>query len=633
MFRSKMRKIVLLANGLTAIFWTVFSGCASIGTPGGGLYDETPPVLRNSDPSDGATNVKKRKITMHFDENIKLDNALEKLTVSPPQSKSPIIMSNAKTLTIELLDSLKPLTTYSIDLGTAVLDNNEGNAMEGLSLLFSTGPEIDSLQLSGYLLNAADLEPITGAYVGIYREEGNSLGDSIFLRRPMERAGKTDAYGAFHILGCAPGRYRLFALVDGNANFLYDMTTEDIAVCDSLVSPSSDSTQIVLLAYNEGHVTRYLEDCARPDSNRITVRFAARMDSLPQIDFLYPTGLSDNLQDLLIAEPNPTCDTLVYWLKDSALYNADTLLLSLTYQFTDTTGFDILRTDTMELVRPARKAKPADRDDKSDKRLFGRKKKPKKDAQQNDSVVVPEVTYMTLTQISGQHLGIGAKPKFEVSAPLATFDPSGMHLQWLKDDTLWVDMPHTWVPDTVLPRHYTLLASPHYTPGVTYRLTVDSAAMHDVYGHPVNYTKLSFKEKTNEEYAHLLFNIEGIEGPAFIELVDSRDRPLQTAPVKDGKAKFVHVNPGSYFARLVVDRNNNGRFDTGSLFEHVAPEQVYYFGAQLVLRSNWTIQQTWNPTLTPLLQQKPEEVKQNKPKQKREKKSRNEEYLRSHRVR
>ena len=154
--------------------------------------------------------------------------------------------------------------------------------------------------------------------------------------------------------------------------------------------------------------------------------------------------------------------------------------------------------------------------------------------------------------------------------------------------------------------------------------------MHDIYGNPVKQTRLPFKEKTNEEYAHLLFTIEGIEGPAFLELVDSRDRVMQRASVREGKAKFVHVNPGTYFARLVVDSNNNGRFDAGSLFDHVAPEQVYYFDAQLVLRSNWSFQQNWNPTLTPLLQQKPEEVKQNKPKEKREKKSRNEEYLRNH---
>ncbi len=282
MFKVESGRITSFLYGSIAVFAAGLTGCASIGSPGGGLFDETPPVLKNSDPANGATHVKRQRITMRFDENIKLDNANEKLTVSPPQEKSPIIMSNAKTLTIELGDSLKPNTTYSLDLGNAVQDNNEGNPMDNLALLFSTGDHIDSLQICGYLLNAADLEPITGAYVGIYRvDEGDSVlangasADSIFLKRPFERAGKTDAYGAFKILGCAPGRYRMYGLVDGNTNYRYDLASEDISFIDTLITPSMDTTRVVLLSFNEGKLNRYLDDCRRPDSVHINVRFAA----------------------------------------------------------------------------------------------------------------------------------------------------------------------------------------------------------------------------------------------------------------------------------------------------------------------------------------------------------------------
>ena len=178
---------VLAALSLSGLF-----GCASTGSPGGGLYDETPPVLKNSNPAVGATGVKNKKIILHFDENIKLDNAMEKMTVSPPQGKQPTIQSNAKTVTIELQDELLPNATYSIDLGDAVQDNNEGNPMESLSLLFSTGDHIDSLRISGYVLNAADLEPVTGAYVGIYSDT-LQMGDSVLMKVPMQRAGRTDA--------------------------------------------------------------------------------------------------------------------------------------------------------------------------------------------------------------------------------------------------------------------------------------------------------------------------------------------------------------------------------------------------------------------------------------------------------
>lgn len=625
MFKSKLSHNPLLSAAIIALLTTCMTGCASIGNPGGGLYDETPPTLKNSTPSHLETNVKKGKITMHFDENIKLDKATEKITVSPPQIKAPIIMSNAKTLTIDLGDTLKPNTTYSIDLGNAVQDNNEGNPLEGLSILFSTGDHIDSLRISGYLLNAEDLEPITGAYVGIYRADGsNDSGDSLLIKTPFERAGKTDETGAFSILGCAPGQYRLYSLTDGNTNYRYDLTTENISFIDTLITPSLDSMQIVMLSFNEGKVNRYLDDCSRPDSVHISIRFAAYMDSLPQLQFLMNDGSVLAGDSILIADINPTLDTLTYWIKDSLYFRLDTLNLALTYMATDTAGIDRPQTDTIPLIKPiVRTAVKQEKPAKKGKRVK------KLAAETTDSVKVqPKViTYMTIKQKVGATLEIGQKPQFEVSAPLDSLHLEMIHLQY-KQDTLWTDMSFHWVADSLHPCIFTVLAEPHYNPGYEYQLVVDSAAMHDIYGNPVNLTKLAFKEKKPEDYAHLLFNIEGLTEPAFVQLLNQKDEPVQQAKVIDHAAKFIHVPAGEYYARIVIDSNQNGRFDTGNLFEHVHPEKVYYFNAKLQLRANWTVQQTWNVTELPLIDQKPKEVKKNKPKEPTEKKSKNEEYLR-----
>lgn len=604
-------------------------GCASMGTPGGGLYDETPPVLKSSDPAEGGILVKKQKITMHFDENIKLNNAMDKLTVSPPQEKAPIILSNAKTLTIELGDSLKPNTTYSVDLGDAVQDNNEGNPLEGLSLLFSTGDHIDTLQISGYLLNAADLEPITGAFVGIYKvNDGEDTNDSLFTDKSFERAGKTDAYGRFKILGCAPGTYQMYALKDGNTNYRYDLATEDIAFKSSplvLPQPETGSDTLVLFAFNEGKLNRYLDDCSRPDSIHIYVRFAARMDSLCSFSFLRADS-SIAGEEVLIPELNPTLDTLCFWIKDSALYTSDTLEVALSYYFTDTTGLDVLRTDTLQLLKPIVHASESKESKTKDQKGKGKKRREKKEEESgNDSL--PPITYMTLKQSYGQTLDIGAKPKFEVSAPLDSICLEGLHLQH-KNDTLWEEMQFEWQKDSLRPRRYTLVALPHYNPTNEYRLVVDSAAMRDIYGNPIDQTTIVFKEKSPEDYAHLLFNIEGVNEPAYVELLDAKDKLVQRAQVVDQKAKFIHVPAGKYYARMVMDANQNGKFDTGDLFKRIQPEHVYYLNCELQLRANWTIQQTWNPYELPVTIQKPLAVKQNKPKEKKEKVSKNEEYLR-----
>ena len=651
MFRHIIKYKESFLSILTACFLSGLFGCASTGSPGGGLYDETPPVLKKSEPAEGATEVKTTKITLRFDENVKLDNAMEKLTISPPQLKQPTIRSNAKTVTIELQDTLLPNSTYSIDLGDAVQDNNEGNPLEGLTLSFSTGDHIDSLAVSGYLLNAEDLEPVTGAYVGIYNDT-TALGDSVFLKRAMERACRTDGYGKFKILGIAPGSYRMYALADGNTNYIYDLNTENIAFIDSLVIPSTEGTvvydtlwadidsttidtitsrgeilylpnNLLLRSFNEGKVTRYLDDTSRPDSAHINIRFAAKMPELPTISVV--DSLESPIE--LIAEANPTKDTLVYWIKDTLHLNMDTLNLQMSYLFTDTSGLDIIRTDTINLIKPVTK-KIDKKDDKSDKKNSKdeKKKRRKKGNEEAKTDSLPKITFMDIKLLSGKDLDIGKKPLLEVSAPIDSIDLSGIHLA-VQKDSIWNDMKFTLVKDSLFLRRYSVIANPHYSPGESYKIQIDSAAIHDIYGNPVNKTELTFKEKTPEDYSHLLFNITGTTGPAYVELLNEKDVPVYRVDLIDGKAKFVNVKEGKYYVRLIEDANGNGKWDTGNFETRKHPENVYYFNSELQLRTNWDMAQTWDVHSVDLYRQKPDAIKKNKPKEKQEKRSKNAEYL------
>ena len=672
--------------------------CASIGSPGGGWYDETPPVLVKSDPGQGATNVKKQKITLRFDENIKLDKASEKLTISPPQAKAPSILSNAKTVTIELQDTLIPNSTYTIDLGDAVQDNNEGNPLEGLTLTFSTGDHIDTMKVSGVLLNAEDLEPVTGAYVGIYKVydddqlvQGDSLHgadsvialypDSVFMLKSFERAGKTDAYGRFTISGVAPGRYRMFALNDGNTNYKYDLSTEDVAFLDSLIIPSMEPCKIhdtiwsklnlhtvekamntnkrgkelidtlaydsivirdgwrylpdnlQLRMFNEGHNTLYLDEVVWKDSLHLNVRFATKMPSLPIIKLLDNEELGEAAiykDSWLICEPNATYDTLTYWIRDSLIYHQDTLHLSMSYMFTQD-GTDILRTDTLNLENPRPKVDESKKDKKKDdnekdKKKDKKEKKRKKGKEVEEKVdSLPHTTFMKFELLSKGDLNIGARPKFEASAPLDTLDLDGLHLLQEKD-SVWVPLEFRLEQDSLNLRRYTMHAIPHFSPGKNYRVIADSASMHDIYGNPVDSTCLTFKEKKPEDYAHLLIHVSGAQEPAFVQLLNNKDVAVQQVNLKNGQAKFVNVPEGSYYARLVIDKNNNGKFDPGSIVDHLQPEEVFYMNEELQLRTNWSHEQHWNIHTLPLESQKPKDLIKNKPKEKTEKKSKNEEY-------
>ena len=165
----KLRNILYII-GVIALL----SSCARMGRPDGGWYDETPPHVIGSTPADRSTNVQAKKVNIYFDEFIKLDNASEKVVVSPPQLEQAEIKASGKKISVELKDSLKPNTTYTVDFSDAISDNNEGNPMGNYTYSFSTGDHIDTLEVAGTVVAAENLEPVKGILVGLYAEMGDS---------------------------------------------------------------------------------------------------------------------------------------------------------------------------------------------------------------------------------------------------------------------------------------------------------------------------------------------------------------------------------------------------------------------------------------------------------------------------
>ncbi len=375
-----------LLQTLLSVVLLLFVSCARIGTPDGGPYDETPPKVVRTSPKLGASNVKHaKKITIEFDEIIKIDNAMEKVVISPPQIEQPEIEANGKKVTISLLDSLKPNTTYTIDFADAIVDNNEGNPYGDFAFTFSTGEQVDTFQVSGHVLDASNLEPIKGMLVGLYKLDSlstdGSLPDSIFRTQPFERISRTDSRGHFVIKGLSMGQYRAFALKDANQNYVYDQRSEMVAFSERILTPSSkpdirpdtvwhDSIHydsivmtpythfypddIVLTAFESAIQDRYLLKSERPTPWKFTLYFTAPSDTLPRL-----TGLNFDAEQAFVIDASQHNDTLNYWVRDSLIYNLDTLSIQLDFFATDTTGNLALTTDTLHLVSKLTKARIA----------------------------------------------------------------------------------------------------------------------------------------------------------------------------------------------------------------------------------------------------------------------------------
>lgn len=620
-------------NNFTSLHWLLLvaialgvAACASIRRPEGGPKDEEPPFFVSSNPAQGSLNVNKQKLDLYFNENIKLDDAFNKVIVSPAQKSPAAISANGKHVTVELKDSLLPNTTYTIDFGDAIKDLNEGNLLDGFTYAFATGDTIDTLRISGMVLEAKTLEPAQGMLVGIY----SNLSDTAISTLPLERIARTNQYGQFTIYNVKEGDYRIFALNDLNRDFHWDRS-EDVAFYDVTVSPwverievvdtlraynGSDSlstrtgyayypNDILLSWFNEDYKPQYLTDYGRPARNRITLKMNVRSDTLPDISIAKGPLEGRKIDDWALLRKNPTLDTLEYWINDSAVLTTDSLFLSVRYLKTDTAEMLSWTADTLRFF--FRDPKPT------------KEEKKKKEQEEADSVA-PQPVFITFRPVTSSSHDVYNPLIFEASQPIASIDSLGYRLE-MAVDTLWEPVKAVFEVDSINPLLRRTI-NYKWKPEQKYRLLVDSAAVMGIYGQWNNAVKHEFTVRSLEEYSNLSFFIQGLDTlPAVVELLDKSDKPIATTTVENGKAEFKYLAPGTVYARLFIDKNENGKWDTGKLLDWTQPEEVYYFPKKLNLRKNWDVNQDWNIYEVTVDMQKPWDVKKNRPKLKAGEKS------------
>ena len=614
-----IRKVLAVVTVIAALY-----SCASIGRPDGGPLDETPPRFIGSTPAAGALNNTKTKVSLSFDEFIKLEKANEKVVISPPQVQQPEIKASGKKISVNLLDSLKPNTTYTIDFSDAIVDNNEGNPLGNFAFTFSTGSAIDTMEVSGTLLEASNLEPVKGMLVGMH----SNLSDTAFTKLPFDRVARTDSRGHFTIRGVAPGKYRIFGLMDADQNFAFSQKSEALAFNDSLVIPRweerirQDTTwvdsltidtvverkytyylpdNVILRSFKEDLFSQYLVKNERLTPEKFTLYFAAKADTLPVLK-----GLNFDERDAFIIEKNLTNDTIHYWVKDSLLYKQDTLSLSLNYLYTDTLNQLVPRTDTLNLV--AKTVKKAVDEPKKKKKKKGEEEEPE------PTKFLHVSTYIPSTMDVYDYISLS------FDEPIASFDSAAIHLKQ-KVDTLWEDIPFTFEQDSLQLRKYNLYYE--WEPTREYEFSVDSTAFHGIYGLFTDKIKQNIKVRSLEEYGAIYFNVSGCDSIAFVELLDTQDKVVRKVPVVNGQADFYFLNPGKYCARLINDTNGNGVWDSGEYETKRQPEIVYYYPQILEPTANWEVEQTWDVKALPLDKQKPDELKKQKPDEDKKKKDRN----------
>lgn len=612
--RDKMKTMYSMRYILVRLLFPLFaiwvllgfiSSCANMASPNGGQYDEEPPVFLGSTPQFHETNYKGKKIEILFDELIQLEKPSENIIVTPPQKMQPSIRAVGKKIVVELRDSLVDDVTYTIDFTNSIADNNEKNVLENFSFSFATGDIIDSLEVSGILLNAENLEPMPGIMVGLHQ----NLEDSAFATTPFLRTSKTNERGRFTIRNIAPGAYRLYALNDMNRDYFFDQPGEEIAFHDSIVVPTFElavrqdtiwkdtitvdtirtveynrflPNDLVLRLFKEDFQRQYMLRPERQQENLFLLNFNAPIDTLPELKLL--NIAADDWFYTQILEGGTTIN---YWITDSLVWKSDTLQIQVDY----------LRSDSLNVLRP-----------QTDTIRLVQRRQPERRRQSRNNEPTPIVFLGMQTTVSND---VFDTISVVFSEPVVDLSKEVFHLEQLRD-TLWQPVDFEFRQDSLNSLKYYIERKWMYDE--SFRLLVDSAQIYSVYGKWNNWMETTFQFNAEDKYGHLYINITDVSESAFVELLNGNDVPIRKAVVKDQGVLFMNLPPGNYYARLVLDTNENGLWDTGDYAEKRQPEDVFYSTDTYVINANWQIEGDWTVFTTPITQQKPLEITKNKPK-------------------
>ena len=607
--------------------WTtlLFASCANRGQgPQGGPRDSIPPVVMKETPLNGTLNFTGKEIVVQFDEYIQLDDVQKNVLISPPQQTPPEVKAIGKKLSVVFQEDLIDSTTYTLDFGPAICDYNEKVPLEGYVFSFSTGDVIDSLAISGKLYDAATLNPMPFVMVGIHR----NLSDSALSTIPFTRITRTDSEGNFTIHNIHAGTYRLYALNDISRDYIYQ-PGEALAYADSLIVPSCrieehtdtiwkdtlgidlltgdtlftrlvDSTythqvthfypdSLILWCFEESKQRRYFQRVFREEQHVFSLVFSAPQDTLPVIRALRPSEVDslgndsswvDFLQHSML-QASFNKDTLTFWLTDSLAIGMDSIYLQMQYKVTDSLYNLVDKIDTVLAVyRHPRLSEKA-------RETYERNKRNRKLELKTNASSKFEI-YDTIRVLSAY--------------PIDSLNDNMFHL-WQKVDTILKPMALKLEKKDSMGMEVYVMAK--LLPEASYQLKIDSAACIDIYGICNDSIEATLKLKSKEEYSSLTVKLEAFDSLARIQLLNDKDVVIRELPATNDGTKFDYLAPTTYYLRLYIDLDGDGKWTTGDWLLKRQPEPIYYFPKKLKLRANWDFEENFDHLAIPRANSKP----------------------------
>jgi uncharacterized protein (DUF2141 family) len=520
----------------------LFFSCATPTTPTGGPRDENPPAIDTAlSTPNFQTKFSKQDISLTFNEWVMLEDVFNQVIISPPLQFKPEIYIKKKSVIIawDERETLRDNVTYTFNFGESVKDLTEKNPAEKLRFVFSTGDFIDSLSLSGKVIDATDGKPLEKIRVMLYASKQDSV---VRTQKPLYLS-LTDKDGRFTMENVRSDTFSLFALEDVNFNYKFDLANERIGFPDSLLFLTNTlSDSLVLQIFQEKPLVR-LNSTDVKSYGIIKALYNQAPDNI--------LILTDSLTPQLYRESIK--DTLKLWFNPA--------LVKKPWQISLQSGVNSF--DTIKFNAPT-------------------------------SAQVPNVGNLSLENMPESGTSISAiKPgePIQISLSRPIFSADASKIIQIKDsiplsDTLYFDQ------DSINPRKISLYG--RWQEGNTYKLNIPPGTFKDIYGKTTDSLKFTVSIGKTEDYGNLAVKISAIDSTMHyvVQIIDESqriyyDNQIHGKSPEDFSLKL--LQPGKYTLKVIKDENNNGTWDTGNLLNHRQPEKIALIPIEEI-KANWDVE-------------------------------------------
>ena len=567
-----------------------FSRCASIGSPSGGPKDSLAPVIMSVTPELNTTNFKSDRIYFAFDEYVQLKDQQKELYTSPAMRKKPKVSLRGRGIHIEIEnDSLLPNTTYAIEFGSSVVDNNEGNPYHGLRYVFSTGGEIDSLVMSGYTEDSQKLDSMGRTF--IYFFEADSIEtpeayDSTMFKYKPAKIARSQKNGIFIAQNLKPVNYRVYAFYDSNDNQAYEPSVDKVGFLDEVYNPAkmpeftiwydsvrryySADPQLYLRMFTDVSFSRQaLKESMRPEQHRLQLQFGAPRPDIRSID------LEGIPSDKIIIEPETEGrDTLSLWLGVESEMLPDTIRGTITYMKHDSVR--VLRESTEKLSLAWRRVESREQERERERQ---EKAKAKAEAEGKEWREPQRPSTFKLEKPSAKsEVNPEEDLEFEFATPLTRFDSTSFELLSWSDKKDTVREKVSFTPDSISPRKWRMHS--RWLPEREYKLYIPTDALADITGEGNDSITLNLTVADIEKFATLKFDVKPRtpEAVYVVQMLDAQNKLIREFQgIGGGSHTINYVPAGEIRIRIIEDMNGNGKWDSGNMVERRQSERAEFY--------------------------------------------------------